>query len=260
VADGFFFVFLGGTAWLVGRYVRGRRLESERFADRAQRVLREQDDRSRAAVAAERGRIARELHDVIAHSVSLMGVQAGAAERVLERDPARARDALRSIQVTARESVAELGRLLGVLRANEGPADLAPQPGLGALASLIDDSRRAGLSVELTVEGDGRHVPPGVELSTYRVAQEALTNVRKHAAGAPTRVLLRYGRDVLELCVVNAPASEPNGDGPGPVPGTGHGIAGMRERIALYGGSIDARPQPDGGFMVLARVPIEVAE
>jgi signal transduction histidine kinase len=208
-------------------------------------------------VAAERVRIARELHDVIAHSVSLMGVQAGAVERVLERDPEHARESLRSIQSTARESVGELRRLLGILRADQEPAGLAPQPGLSRLTALVDESRRAGVAAELTVEGEARPLPAGIELSAYRVVQEALTNVRKHAPGASTRVLLTYGSTELELLVRSAAVAPSNGAASGP--GTGHGLVGMRERVALYGGSLDAHPEPGGGFVVRARLPVEVA-
>jgi signal transduction histidine kinase len=256
VIEGTFFVGLGGGAWLAGRYVRARRLEAERSEHRAERIEREQHELARAAVAAERGRIARELHDVIAHSVSLMGVQAGAVERVLERDPELARESLRSIQATARESVGELRRLLGILRADEEPAGLAPQPGLGALTTLVEESCRAGVVAELAVEGEARPLPPGVELSAYRVAQEALTNVRKHAPGAHVRVVLTYRAAELELCVRNE-AGERNGSYV--AAGTGSGLVGMTERVSLYGGSIDARPQPDGGFLVRARLPVEVA-
>ena len=258
VVEGFFFVFLGGAAWLVGRFVRGRRREAERADDRTARLRREQGKSARLAVAAERGRIARELHDVIAHSVSLMGVQAGAVERVLERDPEQAREALRSIQLTARESVDELRRLLGILRADEPETGLAPQPGIGALQSLVEDNRRAGLQVELRVEGEDHRLPGGVELSAYRVIQEALTNVRKHAPGAAAQVLLRYRQDEIEVCVVNARATAANGGGPAPSRGTGHGIVGMRERVALYGGSLEAGDEPDGGFAVRARLPVTV--
>jgi signal transduction histidine kinase len=257
VVEGTFFVGLGGGAWLVGRYVRARRLEAERSAHRADRIEREQHELARAAVAAERGRIARELHDVIAHSVSLMGVQAGAVERVLERDPDTARKSLRSIQATARESVGELRRLLGILRTDEAPPGLAPQPGLNALASLLEESRRAGLPAELEIEGEPRALPPGVELSAYRVAQEALTNARKHAPGAPARVVVRYRPDELEVYVRNAAGPARNGadDAAG---GSGHGLLGMRERVALYGGSLEARTASDGGFEVRARLPVEV--
>jgi len=257
VVEGAFFVGLGGSAWLVGRFVRARRLEAEHSENRAARIEREQEELARAAVAEERGRIARELHDVIAHSVSLMGVQAGAVERVLERDPEHARKALRSIQETARESVGELRRLLGILRADEEPSGLAPQPGLGRLTALVDESRRAGLSAELTIEGEARPLPAGIELSAYRVVQEALTNVRKHAPGASTNVLVTYGPTELELCIRSAATTRTNGAAP--ADGTGHGIVGMRERVALYGGALDAHPEPGGGFVVRARLPVEVA-
>jgi signal transduction histidine kinase len=256
--DAGFYVFLLGAVWLAGRHLRARRLEAERSEDRASRIEREQADRARQAAEAERGRIARELHDVIAHSVSLMGVQAGAAERVLERDPVQARDALRSIQSTARESVGELRRLLGILREGEEPAALSPQPGLGALEALVEETRHAGLPVTLTIDGQGRHLAPGVELSAFRVAQEALTNVRKHAPGASAEILVRWGGHELEVCVANAPA--PNGRAPALAPGTAHGIIGMRERVALYGGTFEAHARPDGGFIVRARLPIEVGQ
>src|SRR4051812_11489010 len=256
VIEGTFFVGLGGSAWLAGRYVRARGLAAERSEDRAERMERWQHELARVAVADERTRIARELHDVIAHSVSLMGVQAGAVERVLERDPEQARESLRSIQATAREAVGELRRLLGMLRADEGPATLAPQPGLGSLGALVDESRRAGLPIALTVEGEERPLPAGVELSAYRVAQEALTNVRKHVPGASTSVVVTYRSDSLVVCVRNAPGQASNGSSEG---GAGHGLLGMRERVALYGGSLEAHPEPDGGFTVRARLPVEVA-
>src|SRR4051812_18891762 len=221
VVEGAFFVGLGGSAWLAGRYVRARRIEAERSGHRAERIEREQHELTRAAVAAERGRIARELHDVIAHSVSLMGVQAGAVERVLERDPERARVALRSIQATARESVGELRRLLGILRADQEPAGLTPQPGLSRLAALVDESRHGGLAVELMVEGEARPLQAGIELSAYRVVQEALTNVRKHAPGARARMVVRYEPDRLELTVRNTAAGRTNGAAP--AAGTGNG-------------------------------------
>src|SRR4051812_945398 len=257
VIEGTFFVGLGGSAWLAGRYVRARGLAAERSEDRAERMERWQHELARVAVADERTRIARELHDVIAHSVSLMGVQAGAVERVLERDPEQAREALRSIQATARESVGELRRLLGILRAGEEPAGLAPQPGLGALEALVEESRAVGLDTELAVEGEARALPPGVELSAYRVAQEALTNVRKHAPGSRARMVVSYGHDRLEVSVRNSAGARSNGTAA--APGTGNGLLGMRERVALYGGSLEAGPQADGGFLVRARLPVEVA-
>src|SRR3954468_11182632 len=256
VIEGSFFVGLGGSAWLTGRFVRARRLEAERSEHRAARVERDQEELARAAVADERGRIARELHDVIAHSVSLMGVQAGAGERGVERGPDHARAGPRAIQATARESVGELRRLIGILRADEEPAGLTPQPGLSRLTALVDESRGVGIAAELTVEGEARPLPPGIELSAYRVVQEALTNVRKHAPGAGASVLVTYGSAELELCIRSAAATPTNGAA---TPGTGHGIVGMRERVSLYGGALDAHPEPDGGFVVRARLPVEVA-
>ncbi len=208
---------------------------------------------------AERGRIARELHDVIAHSVSLMGVQAGAVERVLERDPDKAREALRSIQFTARDSVGELRRLLGILRAQDEPFGTSPQPGLAALSSLVEDNRSAGLPVALAIDGEARALSAGVELSAYRVIQEALTNVRKHAPGASAHVHLCYRVDEVEVVVSNSAYQAPNGRKRWPADGAGHGLVGMRERVAMYGGSLEARPEPDGGFLVRARLPVEVS-
>jgi signal transduction histidine kinase len=255
IGDAFFYLFLGGMAWLLGRYARARRLEAAHSERRANRLEQEQEERERAAVSAERGRIARELHDVIAHSVSLMGVQAGAADRVLEHDPERAREALRSIQVTARESVGELRHLLEFLRAQEEPAALSPQPGIATITALVDSSRRAGLAVDLVVDPGAVRVPAGIELSAYRVVQEALTNIRKHAPGAQTRVEIRHRDGALEVVVENDPVTS-NG-AHAPMPGTGRGIVGMRERVMLYGGSLEARPRGDGGFVVRAHIPVE---
>jgi signal transduction histidine kinase len=257
VVEGFFFVFLGGCAWAMGRYARARRLEAEASAVRAHRAELERDEQAELAVTQERDRIARELHDVIAHSVSLMGVQAGAAERILDRDPDRARDALTSIQTTARESVGELRRLLGILRAENGASRLAPQPDLAAVEQLVAHTREAGSPLQLVIEGERRHLPAGVELSAYRVVQEALTNVRKHAPGARTEVRITYARDVVELLIENEPAMHANGSA---AAGTGSGIIGMSERVALYGGSLDAAPRADGGFRVWAKLPTEVAQ
>jgi signal transduction histidine kinase len=256
IGDAVFYLFLGGASWLLGRYARARWLEAAHSTSRADRLEREQVQRERAAVSAERTRIARELHDVIAHSVSLMGVQAGAAERVLERDPALARDALRSIQDTARESVGELRHLLSFLRDDEEPATtLAPQPGIDAIAALVERTRSAGVAIDLVIDPDSAHVPRGIELSAYRVVQEALTNIRKHAPGARARVEIRHRDSGLDVLVENEPATL-NGSAPRPA-GTGSGIVGMRERVMLYGGSLDAGRRRDGGFVVCARIPVE---
>jgi signal transduction histidine kinase len=257
VASGFFGVFLGGAAWLVGRHVQTRRRHAEQFERRAVHLEREQTELAQAAAEAERIRIARELHDVVAHSVSLMGVQAGAAERVVERDPDLARDALRSIQTTSREAIRELRRLLSVLRTSEQPSELAPQPGLGSLDPLVARAREGGLPVELRVDGDPGPVPAGVELSAYRVVQEALTNVRKHAPGAETRVEVRCQRDRIELTIENGPGQR-NGNLDTATGRPGYGLVGMRERVALYGGALKTEPQRGGGFAVHATLPVEV--
>ena len=201
-----------------------------------------------AAVAEERSRIARELHDIISHTVSVIGLQAGAAERMLDRDPDRARQPLQSIQERARESVLELRRLFGILRDDEERAELTPQPRLAQLDALLGQVRDAGLDVVLRVEGDAHPLPAGVELSAYRIVQEALTNVLKHAQASRADVRLRYKDRSLELEVTD--------DGSGvSANGSGHGLIGMRERAALYGGTLTAGRRPNRGFFVTAQLP-----
>ncbi len=257
IGDVFFWILLGGAAWLTGRYARSRRLAVQRSEDRAELLEQSREELTREAIAGERSRIARELHDVIAHSVSLMGLQAAAAERLLGTDPPRARETLRSIQLTARESIGELRRLLEFLRAREESADLAPQPGLDALEPLIEDARRAGTPIQLMVEGPVGHIPAGIELVAYRIIQEALTNARKHAPGSDTRVRVRHSPRELELWVENGRADAAVRHNGRAQPGTGHWIIGMRERVALYGGRMDAQPRADGGFAVHVRLPVE---
>lgn len=256
VASGFFGVFMGGTAWLVGRHVRSRRIDADQFQQRALHLEREQSEYAQAAAEAERVRIARELHDVVAHSVSLMGVQAGAAERVMERDPDRARESLRSIQATSREAIRELRRLLSVLRTAEQP-ELAPQPGLVSLDPLIARAREGGTPVDLKIDGKPGLIPTGVELSAYRVVQESLTNVQKHAPGAATRVDVNCLSDRIELTVEN---DTPVGGGHAETEERrrGYGLVGMRERVALYGGDMTVGPRAGGGFAVRVTLPIEV--
>jgi signal transduction histidine kinase len=237
-------VFFGG-AWTAGWLVRQR-------AAQARRALAESGEVARSAVAGERTRIARELHDVVAHSVSIIAVQAGAAEELLELDPGLARAHIASVRRTAREALTEMRRLLDVLRTGE--PGYAPQPGLARLPDLLDEVRAAGVPVELIEQGERPRLPPGVDLVAFRVAQESLTNVRKHAPGAPARLVLRYGAKSLQLEVANAPgvlAASGNGTGRG-----GHGLIGMRERVHLFGGSIDAQPTGEGGFRVHAVLPL----
>lgn len=201
------------------------------------------------AVAEERGRIAREMHDVVAHSVSVMVVQAGAATQVVEHDPARAREALDSIRTTGTEALAEMRRLVGVLREGGDEGGLDPQPGTAAIVDLVDQARATGLRVDLSVEGEPASLPPGVDLAAYRIVQEALSNVRRHSGATAACVRLRHGAGRLEI--------EVRDDGTGGrdvVPG--HGLLGMRERAALYGGSLTAGRDPGGGFVVTAVLPV----
>jgi len=187
---------------------------------------------------------------VIAHSLSVMVVQAGAAEQVLRRDPERALGPLRAVQETGRRALAEMSRLLGVLREHGEEIGLAPQPGLGELGALVEGVRGAGLPVEFETEGERRSLPLGIELSAYRIVQEALTNARKHAGDARARVTLRYGDDALEVEVVD------DGTGAGDSRDGGFGLVGMRERVAIFGGSLEAGRCPEGGFGVRARLPL----
>jgi signal transduction histidine kinase len=220
---------------------------------RAQLAERERDLAAREAVAGERARIARELHDVVAHSVSVIVVQAQAGPRLLA-EPAQVRDVFHSIETTGREALDELRRLLGVLRARDEQLPVGPQPGLDALQPLIQQLREAGLRVELRVEGEPVRLPPGIDLSAYRIVQEALTNTLKHAGPAEAEVTVRYHHSTLELEILD------NGTGaPARVNGSGHGLVGMRERVALYGGSLEAGARNGHGFGVRARLPL-VAE
>jgi signal transduction histidine kinase len=201
------------------------------------------------AVAEERQRIARELHDVIAHSVSVMTVQAGAVRRLLHADQERERIALEAIESTGREALAEMRRLVGLLREHGSTPDFSPQPSMRAVDVLVGTICEAGLPVELTVEGEQTELAPGVDLAAYRVIQEALTNALKYAGPARAWVTVRWRDRELELEIANDGSSEAGGDG------RGHGLAGLRERVALVGGSIESGPRTGGGFVVTARLP-----
>lgn len=203
------------------------------------------------AVAEERSRIARELHDVIAHSVSVMVVQAQASQRLLDGEQGEARQALGSIETTGRQALTEMRRLLGILRRTDAELALAPQPGLGSLDALIGQFRESGLPVDLRVEGEPRSLPPGVDLSAYRIVQEALTNALKHAGPARADVVVRYSDDGVELEIAD------DGPGTGKGGGSGHGLVGMRERVALYGGTLESGKQDGGGYFVRARLPLD---
>jgi signal transduction histidine kinase len=247
-------VIFSGTAlvvWVLGDSVRYRRAYLTSLEDRAARLERERDTQAQIAAAAERARIARELHDVIAHNVSVMVVQADGASYALRSEPERTAQALTAISRTGRQALAEMRRLLGILRSGDEQADLAPVPGLHELRELLDQARAAGMSVSFTREGAARPLPEGAELAAYRVVQESLTNTRKHGGlAAAAAVTLRYEPDGLLVRVTD--------DGLGaaaPADGPGHGLMGMRERIEMYGGTVQAGPLPGGGYQVTARLP-----
>jgi len=241
------------AAWGLGLLVRSWRSRAAEL-EQANRELEEQRElQAQAAVAVERGRIARELHDVIAHNVSMMVVQAAAAARVLAGDEPDVRGALRAIETTGRETVDEMRRLLGVLRRADDGLALAPQPGLRDLESLVAHVREAGLPVELHVEGEPVALPPGLDLSAYRIVQEALTNALKHAGEARAEVTLRYETGAVRIEVHDDGAGAADGFG------SGHGLIGMRERVALWGGQLDAGRADGGGWAVRALLPLGAA-
>jgi signal transduction histidine kinase len=256
VGDYLFPCGLALISWLAGRATRHRARLAAELHEAAVRAEEEREAHRSAAVADERRRVAREMHDIVAHSISVMVVQAGGARRILERDPQRAEEAAARIERTGREALTEMRRLLGVLQPDERPVTREPQPGLAGLEALVERSRAAGLEVTLRVEGERPELPGGLDLAAYRVVQEALTNCLRHAGGAPAEVTVRYGDEALELEIADR--------GPGPVErvdgGRGHGLVGMRERMRLYDGEIDAGPRPGGGFRVRARVPVRAGE
>jgi signal transduction histidine kinase len=242
---------LFAIAWLVGFALRERVVQAQAAEERADHAEGQGEENARRAVFEERVRIARELHDVIAHHVSMMGVQAGAGRVVIDRDPGKAKEALAAIELSSRHAVQELYRLLGFLRQAGDPDPLASQPGLGQLGSLAAAMSDAELTVEVSVEGERRTLPATVDVSAYRIVQEALTNTLKHAAASRADVHLRYWPDELEVEIVDA--GRPSG-GPAPASG-GLGLIGMRERAALHGGQLSAGPAAGGGFAVRVKLP-----
>ncbi|TMB68905.1 MAG: sensor histidine kinase [Chloroflexi bacterium] len=241
------------AAWLIGDYLRTRRAYVAQLEERAARLERERDQDRRLAADEERTRIARELHDVVAHDVSVIAIQAGAARAVQATRPEAAAQALGLIETTARETLIELNRLLGVLRANNGAtADRRPQPGISQLPGLVEELRAAGLEVDARVEGEARPLSPAVDLSAYRILQEATTNVLKHARARRVDIRVRYAETMLALDVRDDGA----GDGRDPTASSGHGLIGMRERVALFGGKLHAGRNRAGGFSVHARLPL----
>lgn len=246
--------FLIMLCWVTGLYTNTRRSYLIGLEERAESLERERDARAQAAIAEERARIARELHDVVAHNVSVIVVQADGATYTIDSDPERARTALETIAETGRTALAEMRGILGVLRDGEHEDEYAPRPGLEQLGQLVDQVRQAGLPVEFTVKGTARGVPTGVGLAAYRVAQEALTNTLKHAGPTVSRVRvwLYYREDSLDLRVLD----DGGGTAVPDATGAGHGLIGMRERVSAYGGSVRARPYPGGGYEVVASLPL----
>jgi signal transduction histidine kinase len=233
---------------LLGHSVRQRRLAQRQLAEQ---VRRHQESE---AVLTERQRIARELHDVVAHHMSVIAIQAEAAPYTVPEIPDKIRNDLAEIRATALEALTELRRILGVLRSEDAAGETTPQPGLDRLDELVAGARGTGLVVETVVTGEPPVLPSGVGLSAFRIVQEALSNAMRHAPGSQVRVEIGYGRSELNLRVVNGPP--PGGPPHSQVPGTGHGLVGMRERIAMLGGELTAKPTPEGGFVVAAMLPL----
>jgi signal transduction histidine kinase len=248
--------FFGGALlfcilWLAA-FAVGRQLERGRAAQkRAEQLEREREAEARAAVAGERARIARELHDVVGHSVSVMTVQASAVRRRLKPDQEQEREALEIVEQTGREALAEMRRLVGVLRRPEEAPALAPQPSLEHLDRLVAQARESGLAVEVQIEGEPTQLPPGVDLTAYRLVQEGLTNAIKHARASKADVVVRYADGSVEISVTD------DGSGDGDGGGGGHGLVGMRERVTVYGGELEAGPRPEGGYSLRARLPVQ---
>ena len=237
-------------AWLVGRDLRRRRQRVSDLEDRAAQLEREREEQAQLAVAEERGRIARELHDVIAHAVSVIVVQAQAGPHLIN-ERQRAIGAFQAIESSGRDALVELRRLLGILRSEDKQLAIGPQPGLGSLQSLVEQVRASGLPVQLRIEGEPVHLPAGIDLSAYRIVQEALTNAVKHASATSAEVVIHYQSRALELDILdNGPGQTVNGNG------SGHGLVGMRERVALYGGTLETGTRNGGGYAVHARLPL----
>jgi signal transduction histidine kinase len=240
-----------GISWLAGFALRERAEQAEAAELRATQAEREREAAARIAVAEERVRIARELHDIVAHAVSVMVLQIGAVRHKLPEALAEDADALRGVEQTGRTALAEMRRLLGAMRRDGDDAELAPQPGLDALDSLLEEVGRAGLPVRLHVDGDPFPLPRAIDLSAYRIVQEGLTNALKHAPASHADVTVRYRPDELEVEVVDDGAGAATGDG------LGYGLVGIRERVKIYGGEMAAGPAPEGGFILSARLPLD---
>jgi signal transduction histidine kinase len=252
-SDFFWSTLILTLAWFFGSALGSRTEQARELTERVAAAEHERATAAERATAEERARIARELHDVVAHSVSVMVVQASGVRRLLKDEQHREREALLSVEQIGRQALTEMRRMLGVMRSGEeAPAAvLAPQPGLQHLDRLIAQVEEAGLPVTLHVEGDRPDLSPGVDLSAYRIVQEGLTNALKHAKGAHAEVVVRYIDSSVELEIADNGPGAPSGDG------QGHGLVGMRERVALYGGTIEAGPRAGGGFVLRAELPVD---
>jgi signal transduction histidine kinase len=239
-------------AWLGGFAQRERAEQADRAEERAQQAERERESAARLAVAEERARIARELHDIVAHAVSVMVLQVGAVRHRLPGDFSDDEEALRNVEETGRSALGEMRRLLGAMRRDEDEAELAPQPGLGRLDGLLEEIRRAGLPVELQIDGEPFRLPVAIDLSAYRIVQEGLTNALKHADAHSAHVQIRYAADELRIQVSDdgSGAADAIGDG------LGHGLVGVRERVKLYGGEMTAGAVNGGGFRLITSLPL----
>lgn len=237
-------------AWVIGIVVRGAERRASESRRLAIEIATEARTRTLTAIADERARIARELHDIVAHAVSVMVVQAGAAEQVIEDDPDYVRGALATIRGTGANALSEMRRVVSMLRESEGHDELRPLPGVEGMATLIEEARSGGLDVTFTVEGEPHQLAPGLDLATYRIAQEALTNVRRHSLATRAEVTLRFSGSSVQVEV----SDDGTGGGTGAV--AGHGLIGMRERAALYGGELETVPSDGAGFTVRATLPV----
>jgi signal transduction histidine kinase len=237
-------------AWILGFALGGRLRETDTAKRLAEQAESEREEQARLAVAEERARIARELHDVVGHSVSVMTVQASAVRRLLEPDQDKEREALLVVEQTGREALAEMRRMVGVLRRPDEAPALAPQPSLEHIEKLVIHTRETGLPVELRIEGTPTELPPGIDTTAYRIVQEALTNAVKHARASKAEVVVRYVDGSVELTISD------DGQGGGDGSGSGHGLVGMRERVSVYGGALEAGPQASGGFRLRATLPV----
>ena len=252
-SDYFFTPLIFVVGWVAGFALRGRNQQAEAAEERARRAEQERESATRVAVAEERARMARELHDVVAHAVSVMVLQVGAVRRRLS-DASEEGAALRNVEEAGRTALAEMRRLLGAMRQDDAAA-LAPHPGLGDLEKLADDVRAAGLDVRLHVNGEPAALPPSLDLSAYRIVQEGLTNALKHSGGRRAEVTVDYGSDQVRL--------EVRDDGPGgfaQTDGFGHGLIGIGERVKTYGGDMSAFASAQGGFVLRASLPLEILE